>query len=464
MNIRKNYIYKNILQSDKGFAISSIMYLILILAVVLMTISLAILSNRHLLIVKQKDKALEDIYGNQEVGVYVDSTLNGSDPVLGDLTPVVYKGSKWVIADNTTTWYDYEHQEWANAVILNNTAKKKVVGQSLDLENDVIAMFVWIPRYEYKIEGQYGTHTNGKAGTEELPGEIKINFISSNKKVATDGYIIHPAFWWDNDSDGNREAGEELSGIWVGKFETTGTEESPTILPNLQSLTNQNISTQFSTSRLFETKYGISFDSHMSKNSEWGATAYLSQSKYGKYGNINYTEANKEVYHNNSSGRYTGRSSGRPTADGYSENGTCTYDDIMDRGEGKGQCGGGASTTGNITGVYDMNGGTYDRVMANYIANKSDSGFSDMPASKYYDKYETLDPTTACNGGICYGHALSETSGWYSDLVDFVDSSNPWFERGGNYDDYFPPGVFYFGHNRGHAADLHGFRLVLVVT
>ena len=36
----------------------------------------------------------------------------------------------------------------------------------------------------------------------------------------------------------------------------------------------------------------------MMKNIEWGAVAYLSQSIYGKYGNISYTGANKEVYKN----------------------------------------------------------------------------------------------------------------------------------------------------------------------
>lgn len=39
----------------------------------------------------------------------------------------------------------------------------------------------------------------------------------------------------------------------------------------------------------------------MLNNNEWGAVAYLSRSKYG---------ANREVYVNNSSGYYTGRSGG----------------------------------------------------------------------------------------------------------------------------------------------------------
>ena len=40
-------------------------------------------------------------------------------------------------------------------------------------------------------------------------------------------------------------------------------------------------------------------DTHMIKNTEWVIVAYLSQSKYGKYGNENYTGADKEVAINN---------------------------------------------------------------------------------------------------------------------------------------------------------------------
>ena len=51
-------------------------------------------------------------------------------------------------------------------------------------------MFVYIPRYEYKIEGTYG-----KGGTSKTsPGEIEVNFISKETTTARDGYILHPAF------------------------------------------------------------------------------------------------------------------------------------------------------------------------------------------------------------------------------------------------------------------------------
>ena len=73
-------------------------------------------------------------------------------------------------------------------------------------------MFVYIPRYEYKIEGQYGTHTDGTVGTAELPGEIKVNFVPKSRTTETSGYIMHPAFTFGS---------TQQSGIWIGKFETS---------------------------------------------------------------------------------------------------------------------------------------------------------------------------------------------------------------------------------------------------
>jgi len=127
-----------------------------------------------------------------------------------NLTPVLYNGTNWVVADVTEKWYDYNNQEWANAVILNSDINK-TVGDIVTVDGnnpDAMAMFVWIPRYEYKIEGEYGK--NGTSAS--LPGEIEINFIPAYQTTPTEGYKIHPAFTFGK---------EEVSGIWVGKFETS---------------------------------------------------------------------------------------------------------------------------------------------------------------------------------------------------------------------------------------------------
>ena len=55
-------------------------------------------------------------------------------------------------------------------------------------------------------------------------------------------------------------------------------------------------------------------DTHAMKNMEWGAVAYLSQSKYGKYGNSSFAGDNKEIYQNKSSEYITGMSNGTPSS------------------------------------------------------------------------------------------------------------------------------------------------------
>ena len=210
----------------------------------------------------------------------------------------------------------------------------------------------------------------------------------------------------------------------------------------------------------------------MIKNSEWGAIAYLSQSKYGKYGNSLYEGENKEVYINNSSSFYTGRSGGATAGNTsvnniytdktdittqYSQTGFYTYDGYLleyntNTKTDKRDMNKVASTTGNIYGVYDMSGGSYDGVMTATIDDEGnkytmgnnfsgivlDSGYKEMidwPEEKYYDIYNGKTKTTAkaCSSDICYGHALSETELWYGNSAGFVWLQFPYLLRGGSF-------------------------------
>ena len=431
----------------------------------------------------------------------------------GLLTPVIYDGTNWKVADKDSEWYDYYNQEWANAVILKNN---KNVGDTVNVDgfnSDIYAMYVWIPRYEYKISD----------AASSTPREISINFISSNTTTPSEGYQINSGFTFGSTN---------LSGIWVGKFETSNTT-SPTgalncknefctnadnirIVPNVQSLRNNNVSNFFFISRSMgrsENIFGINnqvTDSHMMKNSEWGIVAYLSHSRYGKYGNNNYTGANKEIYINNSSGFVTGRSGGAPggstpingtytdqtSTTQYVSYGFYTYDDYLldystnDKGSKVANKGTGASTTGNIYGIYDMSGGAWDYVMGAFADSSnnlwsggsatSNSGFTGkvgasgdpytgvtFPNSKYYDVYKASNGTTmtqnqACNGEICYGHAVNpEVQRWYSDYSSFVSATGPWFMHGGYYINGTTAGIFYRGDSAGYANTYYSFRLVL---
>ena len=83
---------------------------------------------------------------------------NSPDLVDG-LIPVVYNEttSKWVKADSTNennSWYNYDENKWANAVLV--TSVNRSVYQNAKpgeeiLDNDILAFYVWIPRYKYKV-------------------------------------------------------------------------------------------------------------------------------------------------------------------------------------------------------------------------------------------------------------------------------------------------------------------------
>ena len=370
------------------------------------------------------------------------------------------------ISKSDSNWYNYKNKEWANVVLTTSSSRSKYLnttGVSVS-ESDILAYLVWIPRYKYKI-WTTTTSSKGSEQTIEVVFEDKTTPKSTGTTIGS--YRTHPAFTFGN---------TELNGIWVGKFETTGNDTTPTVKPNKQSLKSQNVSTQFATAQKFGTStYGSTskMDAHMMKNSEWGAVAYLSHSIYG---------INEEIFLNNSSHYYTGRSggnvggnvntianqySGETSTNEYIGGGYYTWDGKVMNSSGfigdyasDRTLGTKASTTGNITGIYDMSGGSLDRVMGNYNDMISSDGFSTMPDSKYYDKY-TITSNNSCTIESCGGHALFETASWYDDEADFVNSSNQWFSRGGIYYDGVDAGSFSSSHNYGIELSGCTFRLVV---
>ena len=115
-----------------------------------------------------------------------------------------------------------------------------------------------------------------------------------------------------------------------------------------------------------------------------------------------------------------------------------------------------------------MSGGAYEYVMANLSGTISSSGFSSMPAQKYWNKFTSTTLASACNGSPCYGQAITETGTgadqghyqWYNDYMYFVTSTGPWAGRGyiasGAVDTY--AGAFNFDYNTGGAYSNYGFR------
>ncbi|MBR1748928.1 MAG: hypothetical protein IJ743_03935, partial [Bacilli bacterium] len=218
---------------------------------------------------------------------YKDNT-GASIPELHEgMIPIKFDGTTMKTADvSTDTWYNYASHNWANAALINysnTTTRNKYFNNDGSVKtnvtidvNDLLQMYVWIPRYRYKL-------WNATMGTS-TPQAIEIEFESKDKTKSsgsTNGeWLTHPAFTFGE---------AELNGIWVGKFEMTGTESQPTILPNQPSLTNLNVSRMFySLYNMSSATYGINkstTDTHMMKSMDWGAVAYLSHSIYGRYQN-----------------------------------------------------------------------------------------------------------------------------------------------------------------------------------
>ena len=380
------------------------------------------------------------------------------------MIPVKFDASgNAVVADTNSEWYNYETHEWANAVLVNcadsaikskyfdsnNKVLASAVGKTISMD-EIMQMYVYIPRYKYQL-------FNAEDGTS-VEQAINITFESKTTAKSTGSrngeWLTHPAFTFGD---------KELAGIWVGKFETSNTSALPKIVPNVSSLRYMTPSAQFNTSRLMTTTlastYGTSTndDSHMMKNMEWGAVAYLSSSIYGRYTNASTCiESGCEVWINNNSSYTTGCAGSSVSA---SEASTCNAWNTA--------TGVNASTTGNIYGIYDMSGGAWEYVMGNYNDTISSAGFSSMPEAKYYDKYTGMDLDSDFTK-YYLGDATKEMlkvkspggNAWYGDYSYSANSSYSWVRHGGGCSSGTAAGVFSFYIYRGNSYSDDSFRVV----
>ena len=379
---------------------------------------------------------------------YADNSGANRPELFKNMVPIKYENNKWIVADTSQKWYDYNNKEWANAVVLNKGVTKNI-GNEIT-EEEISLWYVWIPRYKYTIfngnnEGVTAkliniTFEHGKSNT----GTLQCRTIDDGSEMCTDNLnggtinqistYTHPAFKFGN---------TELTGFWVGKFEVSGSTSAITVKPNVTSLRNQTVSSFFTAIQNVKTTYGISnADSHMAKNMEWGAVAYLKQSRYGL--------GTTDIAVNTNSSYYTGGG----TSDAYKTNVA-------------------QSTTGNIYGVYDMSGGAWERVMGNMKNSSnafysSNAGFTTAPDAKYYDSYK-YDTSSTSHARGKLGDATKETlatfgsntGGWYSDYAYFPSSSYSWFSRGGSYGNGTNAGVFNFYSSNGDVYGNGSARAVL---
>ena len=403
----------------------------------------------------------------------------------------------WQQADGSNSqndWYAYKDTSTANGSIANvnapklaegMTAIKYVAGSDTSTYETLTAgskwanamtkdgsMWVWIPRYAYKITSGYhqsGSDINSTDGTLGA-GTIEIAFLDEqnnflNGETGDVKTSIADVTYTNNQQNewllapGFTFGTEEISGFWFAKYEASNTDgygnSSSTadnteltlqIKPNVTSWRNiysknmftvcQNLKNKQSNNELIYFNKVDNVDTHMTKNVEWGAVAYLAHSKYGLNG--------QEIAINTNSSYTTGNgaSSAYNTTTGIT-----------------------ASTTKNVYGIYDMSGGAWEYVAGcytnntNYLTDNADTSYQ----NKYIDVYSRYDNSK-------YGDAVYETSSsssnsnsWFSDCSNFVNSSSPVFLRGGVCYVGSVAGLFYFDRGNGSAVSGRGFRPVCVV-
>ena len=358
-----------------------------------------------------------------------DGRWNGSVNIpnlKGDMEPVYWDESNNEVNledDNfdSTKWYDYNSNKWANAKTSDGS------------------YWVWIPRYEYQVINN--VTDSSQAGT------VNVNFIPTSTITASSSdYYIHPSF--RDDSSNNFSNGgwdSELPGFWVAKYEMSmedrngnhvettssngnvGLSDTVKMVskPGVTSWRYINIANSYTNSY----NYDRTKESHLMKNSEWGAVAFLTHSRYGRNG--------QEVTINSNSSYYTGGGTG----EAYKTTNT------------------NQSSTGNITGIYDLNGGAIEYVAAfngNYSGEYyTGSSYVDAEGNNFANtggkstKYATAYSGTLISSAYKRGDATYETTGWNGDNEFFITSDRTFFIRSGSYLAGSSAGIFYYNSVNG---------------
>ena len=470
-------------------------------------------------------------------------------------------------AFNSNIWYDYGNKKWANSTtedgsmwvwiprfaykITYEDPSDKSKGGTIDVK------FLIGDTDQYYDNG--GNIQTAKRATS------KDEIVDT-----TSDYYVHPAFTDESSIDyANGGWDKELTGIWVAKFEagypsgnndteekasnvnysqttawvptvettkedtngdggetdtarnwldgTYGTSTTaikyPTFRPITYSMNYININDAYNISRALTDSgniYGLSSgttDSHLMKNSEWGAVAYLGWSQYGSNGvepYINNINANSEDTKRQTdtprktglvsvyaiTGLTTGTTSvgtTKITANNLnsinSRTGNAATNSIYAWDQTEGQK---ASSTLNMYGVYDLSGGVWERT-AGYINNGNGNlrtfGVSVITGGDTSTKYATVYPHASSeNSNIdtasgenyvlntkIFGDAIRETStsgtlstSWKGDYSYFPALSNPFTLRGGHYWGGSGAGLFAFSRPNGFGDYSYGFRPILV--
>ena len=494
--------------------------------------------------------------------------LTGMTPIKFTTPTDTKMGETIETTADDADWYSYgvkaEEKKWANAKTQDGSMWVWIprFAYRVDKDKQVIdVVFLQGNSDEYYDEnGTLQTAKRQKSVDETIDTTI--------------GYTVHPAFTDEsNIKFANGGWDKELTGIWVAKFdagyasgnntatvkassvsyspskvwinkiergtETDGSEDARNWLDGIYKSTTTSIkyptfqgvtyamnyinhNDSFNIAKVLNESgniYGLSTsdsDSHLMKNSEWGACSYLSLSKYGLYNvDIKINSVNL-----NSGNRKRTENAGKSGVDSVyavtgcaGGNSNTTIDTLKAVTANKADSKGGAyvwnqkngqasSTTGTIYGVYDMSGTVWERTAA-YVANGNGS-LKNNGASISYNgntlktestKYTTVYPFNekdsegnkvtdidiasrqnfVANSKI-YGDAVRETnsgkagtsedgwsySSWTNDNSYFPALSYPFFYHGGSLWDDFSAGMCAFYRSNGGGYGSFGFRAVLI--
>ena len=331
-------------------------------------------------------------------------------------------------AQGSTGWkYNYDPVNTVNGVGPKQWANAKDTKGNL---------WVWIPRFTYKI------------GVDPT---MDVKFSAGTTDDTLNTFKTHTAFNF---------GGTQLTGFWVQKYQAyqdTANGNIPGSKPGLGSWRSISVNDIFNACRNMQssiTTAPSAVDSHMMKNGEYGAVAILAYAVGQGRPKIN------------------GDTSFRT---GYTTGGTVGVAGSLDTtGE--------TSTSGNVTGVFDMVGCGYVYV-ASYVNNgnanlttycaalvNADAKYKDVfPIGTSDGQAENYAAAAATSGGMMLNEtstAGTGTTGWLNwagtaTSSNFPCSSVPVFIRGGDYANSYS-GLAYFNGTTGNAGSNFGFRACFV--
>ena len=529
-------------KSTKGITLVALVITIIIL-LILAGISISTLTNTGIFekakeakqksenAQKEEDRLIseyeKEIVKQDAEGIW-DGKVNKPDLMSG-MSAIYFDNNKATKVGNTDKdkWYSYNDKEWANAQTEDGSMWVWIPRYAYRINKstktcDIVFLIGTSDNYYDK---------DGKVQTAQRQ-------TSNGQTIKTDGeaYTVHPAF--TNESNiGYVNGGwkKELTGIWVAKFESgyfnpekekekdkiqessvnytqdyceinvdgtgmrlearnyidkiygkkTTSIKYPTFQGAKYSMNSISHGDAYSISKVLTESNNIYklnekiTDSHLMKNSEWGAVAYLGQSKYGlnekniRINNVNVNDMTNFVF------AVTGYAA---KEDGASETG---IDNAYRWTKKEGQS---ASNTGTIYGIYDLSGGTWERTAAiinndnenlNKFGQSLKEDLKEGKSSRYITVYniaendnQKLDEARMKNylsNAKIYGDAIAETStsgignsAWFGNVTHFPALHYTFFVRGGNFMDKSNDGMFLFGHHEGWCMSHDGFRAVLV--